>query len=72
MLTIISLIVTVALLLFSMNHLDESSKCIVANLTGGFVNLILMMISMYTEEAWGFSAVCMIACMFMAFLFMND
>lgn len=72
MLTIISLIVTVALLLYSMNHLDESSKCITANLTGAFINLILMMISMYTEESWGFNAVCAASCMFMASLYLND
>ena len=72
MLTIISLIVTVALLLFSMNHLDESSKCIVANLTGGFINLVIMIISMYIEESWGFSAVCAASCMFMASLYVND
>lgn len=72
MLTIISLIVTVALLLYSMNHLDESSKCIIANLSGAFINLILMMISIYTEEAWGLSGVCMIACLIMAFIYMND
>jgi hypothetical protein len=72
MLTIISLIVTVALLLYSMNHLDESSKCIIANLTGGFINLVLMIISMYTEESWGFNAVCAASCMFMSSLFLND
>lgn len=72
MLIIISLIVTVALLLYSMNHLDESSKCIYANLAGGFINLILMMISMYKEESYGFIVVCAASCMFMASLFLND
>jgi hypothetical protein len=72
MLTIISLIVTVALLLYSMNHLDESGKCIIANLTGGFINLVLMIISMYAEESWGFNAVCAASCMFMSSLFLND
>lgn len=72
MLSIISLIITIALLLYSMNHLDESEKCIWANLAGGFTNLILMIVSMYNEESWVFIAVCVAACMFMASLYLND